>query len=401
MIGHRAKLIMLLLLLKQWRKQWIWLEWISLVGLRRITALVDTEIAKHIIKACERIFVLLLLLRWVVERSKVVLLGSRVLGQIVEGILILTRLRAATPNQIEKIASWLLLGRWLANLGREWVINFLWKVRDIWEQIIDVRLPWSSRICLVTLVLRGASKIKLVTGLISLLMLIEVLIGLVTLALSIIIVLISPIAPIVLVLSPVVIVVLRWPIVIALVVIAVVLVVIWALARTTKVILLPVVTLVAVVIELIWLCLLYVSPLLQLVVVLRRLLAIVSILIVIWSTSMGNREVNTGFSSRFFLLLIWLWLDIVVSIVACCSARILTEVGELVEVEIRSSSCVDALVCFVTLGVNAWKGLELLIGFLVEGHVGSQELCHVKIQILVLILDYFCDFIGQGLGRSF
>ena len=41
------------------------------------------------------------------------------------------------------------------------------------------------------------------------------------------------------------------------------------------------------------------------------------------------------------------------------------------KVEIRCSSSVDALVRFVALRVDAGKGLELLIGFLVEVHVGS------------------------------
>ena len=53
----------------------------------------------------------------VVEWSEIVLRGSRILWRVVEGILILTRLLATTPKQIEEIATWLLLGRLLAHLG--------------------------------------------------------------------------------------------------------------------------------------------------------------------------------------------------------------------------------------------------------------------------------------------
>ena len=95
---HGRKLILLLERLRLEAR--VWLERICLGSLLWIVTFVYIQIAEHIVKTSEWIFILLLflllllLLRWVIERSKVVLLEAwtSISMRICKGILALARL---------------------------------------------------------------------------------------------------------------------------------------------------------------------------------------------------------------------------------------------------------------------------------------------------------------------
>ena len=95
---HGRKLILLLERLRLEAR--IWLERIGLGSQLWVVTFVNIQIAEHIVKTSEWIFILLLslllllLLRWIIERCKVVLLEARtrISMRICEGILALARL---------------------------------------------------------------------------------------------------------------------------------------------------------------------------------------------------------------------------------------------------------------------------------------------------------------------
>ena len=95
---HGRKLILLLERLRLEAR--IWLERIGLGSQLWVVTFVNIQIAEHIVKTSEWIFILLLslllllLLRWIIERCKVVLLEARTrIGmRICEGTLALARL---------------------------------------------------------------------------------------------------------------------------------------------------------------------------------------------------------------------------------------------------------------------------------------------------------------------
>ena len=95
---HGRKLILLLERLRLEAR--IWLERICLGSLLWVITFVYIQVTEHIVKTSKWIFILLisllllLLLRWVIERCKVVLLEARtrISIRICEGILALARL---------------------------------------------------------------------------------------------------------------------------------------------------------------------------------------------------------------------------------------------------------------------------------------------------------------------
>ena len=78
----------------------------------------------------------------------------------------------------------------------------------------------------------------------------------------------------------------------------------------------------------------------------------------------------------------------------------LTQVVELVEVEVLRTRRIDALVRMMPFGVDAGQSLELLVCLLVELHVRPQEPGYIDIEVLMLILDDLRYFINQLLRRA-